>query len=521
MSAVRVLPGFQTPQTAWSRRRRALGLFAVAAGVVMWMGLGVAVLPPQLLAFPALPVIILWLMVFWALPDVDRFPDARITRYFAITMCLFILWPPYLALNLPGVPWITPARAAYFVVIAISMFAIATSSAFRAQLGEILGTDKIVKWSLLLFVITGIVALLASGKLALVGREVNNLLYWPFAFMLAGYAAMKTGNLNKFMKMLIVSTAIIVIIGILEFRVQHILWLRWVGYFNVDPELLERIVDPNNARAGGQKYRTHSTFITSLQMSEYLALTVPFVIYYTARATNIVKQGLLAALVLGILVAIWCTDSRLGMVGFVMTVGVMSFLIAYRAWRDSPRNLLAAGVLYLYPILATAALGVLMASTTARTAILGGGQHASSDEARLVQWRMGWPKIFHMPIGYGPGAGGDALGFVSPSGVLTIDTYYLSLLLDYGVLGFLAFMTFFGRATWLGIRTYLGAKPASEEELAGPAAVAMLNFMVIKSVLSQESNHVYAFAIAGIIVALSIRARNAAGAAADAAVLAR
>lgn len=506
MSATRVLPGFQTPHSPWSRRLRGLALFALISAIVIYMGLGIAVLPPQLLAFPALPVIIIWLLMFWALPDRESFPAARITKYFGITLVLLVLWPPYMALDLPGVPWITPARAAYFIVIAMSMFSVATSSAFRTRLTEVLNADKWAKAALLIFLVAGLVALIASGKIQLINREVNNLLFWPFALLLAGFCALQAGTLTRFMKLLIVSSAILAMIGIIEFRVQHLLWLNYIKYFNVDPDMLSRIIDPNNMRSGSGKYRTHSTFITSLEMSEYLSLTTPFVIYYASRARRLVDALALWALAAGILVAIWCTDSRLGMVGFVLTTVTLSFLLAFRAWRNSPRNIAAAGILYLYPVLAAAFFGTILSSHRAYTTILGGAQHANSDEARIAQWHMGWPKIFHRPIGYGPGAGGDALGYLSPSGVLTVDTYYLTALLDFGIIGFIAFMAFFGRSAYLGVRTFLAAPPGAEEELAGPAAVALFNFIVIKSVLSQESNHVHAFALCGMILALTLRA---------------
>ncbi len=43
--------------------------------------------------------------------------------------------------------------------------------------------------------------------------------------------------------------------------------------------------------------------------------------------------------------------------------------------------------------------------------------------------------IISRPWGYGIGQGGITLGFASPSGVLTIDSYFLSVLLEFGMSG--------------------------------------------------------------------------------------
>ena len=40
---------------------------------------------------------------------------------------------------------------------------------------------------------------------------------------------------------------------------------------------------------------------------------------------------------------------------------------------------------------------------------------------------MAFPKILHHPWGYGAGRSGPTLGFFSPSGQMTVDSYYIRL----------------------------------------------------------------------------------------------
>lgn len=53
--------------------------------------------------------------------------------------------------------------------------------------------------------------------------------------------------------------------------------------------------------------------------------------------------------------------------------------------------------------------------------------------------------------GYGVGMGGIELGYVSFSGVLIIDSYYLMMLFDVGVFGFVIFMVMFMFGIWIGV----------------------------------------------------------------------
>src|SRR3546814_15075303 len=71
--------------------------------------------------------------------------------------------------------------------------------------------------------------------------------------------------------------------------------------------------------------------------------------------------------------------------------------------------------------------------------VWGGGAASYSTQARIEQYQKGLGLVMENPLGYGIGRGSVTLGFTNPEGVETIDTYYLLILLEYGVLGFLIF----------------------------------------------------------------------------------
>src|SRR3546814_3454577 len=80
--------------------------------------------------------------------------------------------------------------------------------------------------------------------------------------------------------------------------------------------------------------------------------------------------------------------------------------------------------------------------------VWGGGAASYSTQARIEQYQKGLGLVMENPLGYGIGRGSVTLGFTNPEGVETIDTYYLLILLEYGVLGFLIFYGLFLTGIW-------------------------------------------------------------------------
>jgi O-antigen ligase len=139
-----------------------------------------------------------------------------------------------------------------------------------------------------------------------------------------------------------------------------------------------------------------------------------------------------------------------------------------------------------------------------RMMVLGGGQHQASNNARSEQWRIALGRLKDNPIGHGQDSAGAVVGYVNQAGVSTVDSYYIALLMDYGVLGFVAYGAFYIFAAFLAFRTFVRAEN-EEERLAGPLAISLTSFIVIKSVLMQQENHHLAFALAGMSAAIAWR----------------
>jgi hypothetical protein len=61
----------------------------------------------------------------------------------------------------------------------------------------------------------------------------------------------------------------------------------------------------------------------------------------------------------------------------------------------------------------------------------------------------------------------------------------------------------------MGVEAVFRERPDGELRLLMPLAVSVVNFVIVKAVLSQDSNHPLAFIMVGAIIALTYRARKA------------
>jgi hypothetical protein len=151
-------------------------------------------------------------------------------------------------------------------------------------------------------------------------------------------------------------------------------------------------------------------------------------------------------------------------------------------------------------------LATTFVSGRLRQIVWGGSNTEGSNQARIDQFHMGWPKVFDWPLGQGVGQGAIALGYTGDSGFLTIDSYPLRLALEYGFLGLAVFYVFFVSGAIGGFRIGFRARDPQLKMLL-PLSIALAVFLVGKTVYAQESNHPIPFMMMGAVCALIARSR--------------
>lgn len=476
------------------------GALLVCVSVVY--GLMAVILPPQMLSYPATPILIMMGLILWLLPDIGGVQYDRLQSLMIAYIAINTAWPIYIAFNAPGLPWISLTRIVLFLVIAVFLWNFSTSREMRDKLRDSVSETPITIRIFWLYWATTLVSVFLSQRIGeSVTKFVNNQIYLTMVFFATLLLATRPNYVSRFIRTMLIATTLMLLFSIYEFRIQQVPWLNYLPPFlKIDPELLE-ILSSGQARAGTEIYRVRGPFIVSLFYSEFLTMVFPFFLHFTLNEKRFPNFLALAAATLACMTVMYLTNARSAILGMLVAFVLYPFFYAVRRTSQHSRSIVGTSLLLAYPaILAMAAMLVVL-WPRAHIMILGGGQHQASSDARSEQWRMGIPKILSHPFGHGIGRGNEALGFVNPAGKGTVDSYFLTLLMDSGILSLPLFVAFFLVPAYLAFKYYRDAK-TPEQEILAPLSIALINFIIIKSVLTSETNIPLAIAYVGCIIGL-------------------
>src|SRR5581483_6665167 len=148
-----------------SKLKRIFGLIALMLFCFIY-GFFFSVLVPNYFAFLIIPVIFLALLTIWALPDVSWAPTRQLTWFFYAFFIGLISWPNYLAIALPGLPWITLIRLTSFPMTLLLLICYSTSLQFRADLGRALRSVSAIYVLLCIFVVIQLISIGLSKNIS-------------------------------------------------------------------------------------------------------------------------------------------------------------------------------------------------------------------------------------------------------------------------------------------------------------------------------------------------------------------
>jgi hypothetical protein len=488
----------------YSKVRRFFGL-TVLMMLCFVYGFFFSVLAPNFFAFLVLPIVVLSLLVIWALPDVNWAPTSLLEWLFYAFFIVLIVWPNYMAISLPGLPWITLVRATAFPMLLILLICVSISSDFRLKMGHSLRAVSAIPILLCIFVVIQIVSIGLSKDVAgSIQKFIAAQTTWTAIFFASAYIFFHSGQIKRWAAVLCGMAVFVSVIAIWEAALQHVPWRDHIpSFLQINDDAVAAIL-AGSTRSFTNRYRAQATFGTSLGLAEYLTLSVPFVMHFaTNRFSGYARIMALLSLPL-ILFACYRTDAKLGMIGSLLAILIFTFITSFKSWRINKSGLLATLVLSFYPIGVASVAAALLASHRLQILIFGNdGTHVASTAARVEQYTLGFQKFLEWPFGYGIGMGADTLGFRTPNGLLTIDSYYLSILLEYGIAGFVVYYGIFFIAIYEGGRRSLFSLKENEDTaFLLPLSISLFDFVVIKSVFSQQDNHAIAFMMLGAIVGL-------------------
>ena len=490
----------------WQRQLLSLSFFPPLILFCLIYGFFFALTAPYLIVQFAMPIVLLSLLVIWALPD-ERAAPVTLMRFLlsSYIICL-ILWPNYLAVALPGLPWITFIRLTGIPLAFCLCIALSISGRFRFQLGQILNSTPLVWRGLAVFVALQFLTLPVSDSIASsLNRSLIYQVNWTAIFLVSAYVFYKPGRISRYIALIGALAIPVTILSTVEFNQQHLLWDGHVpSILKIDD--LDKVMKPE-FRAGTGIYRAKVMFSTALGLAEYMALLTPFFLHYLMRPGKLIFRLYAAAMIVALYIAITNSGSRLGYIGMLWASLLYAFVWSFMRWRRSRSDLIAPTIFFSYPAFFVLVMGASLFVRRLHTAIWGGGAQQGSNQARMDQISMALPKVLVNPFGYGTGMSGPTMGYAEGSFV-TIDNYLISIVLDYGVLGLIAYFGMFLAATAYALRFAIlyGAESRDPEaHYLVPLGVALSTFVVIKIVFSQIDNHPLVFMLLGMTVALVAR----------------
>lgn len=487
----------------WLGWRMALGALLLVVAAVY--GLMTAIMPLELLSTMLVPILLLFLLCLWLLPDVGGLYDERFEVHMWWYLGLFMAWPGYVALALPGLPWISPIRVAVGLLVITFLFNLATSSHARNEVWKSMDAVPVLNRLFWVFWLLTTVTLVMSPNLnASMTKYLNNQIFWTLMFPVAALVGRREGMIQRAATILVLTAILVACVGINEYRLQKVIWIDWLPQWLRADELIIGQLMELNARAGTDIYRVRGPQMASLYFAENLSMVFPLVVHYACRAPGLFRTLLMMLAVGAMMVAMYLTGARSGVIGIVLTLVIYIFLAALRKRQQSPVSIGATATLLAYPVFVGVVAAIVLLWKRARTAVLGGGQHKPSTVAREQQWDRGWDLIAQNPFGYGLDRSAEVLNFRNAGGKLTIDSYYLSVMLDFGIIALPVFVMLFSLPMWFAISS-LKRTRTEELQLIVPLAIGLFNFVIIKSVLSSTSNFPLAFAMMGFLVALVAR----------------
>jgi hypothetical protein len=467
--------------------------------------------PAQVMLF-FFPILFLAAACVWALPETGAAPGWLLERLFFLAFLCVPLWPNYLAIDLPGLPWITLIRLTIFPLSFLLLVSISVSKKFRAELGLALGAVPLLWKGVAAFACYQVFSIALSNSVMFsINHLISDMTSWTFIFFAGAWVFSKPGRAERWVVLLLSVAMILSLIAVREYMNGQVLWAGHIPKFlAIEDDSVMRALAVK-MRAGTNRYRTVATYSTPLGLAEFMALCTPFALHFMAGPYKLVVR-VVGALSLPILFnTIMLTDARLGVLGFLLSCLLYAFFWGVLQWRANKSSLIGPVIVLAYPAVSVAFLAAIVLVPRLRAMTLGGGRQQSSTQARQEEIRRGLPMIASHPFGHGVARGGSALGYLNPAGTLSIDTYWLLIALDYGIFGFIIFYGMVWIAIVAGSRAVLLGPRDREQALVIPLAIALVVWFVIKAVYSDAENQSTVFMMMGAISALVYRIKVANG----------
>lgn len=512
------MPQILKPYVPEPTRLRRIAVRAGGAALLVFCvlyGFGYALTTPFLLLQFVAPLVPLVALALWALPDMPKAPTEPLFGLFAAYVATAALWPNYIALNPPGLPWITMIRLIGLPFALTLLICVSVSAEVRTSIKNSLFSVPKLPFVLLGFFALQLLSIVFSSQpVSSANVYLDAQISLTAMFFGSCYLFLRPGRFERFVVLLWLCALVLVAIGLWEHHAEQVPWAGHIpSFLQVGDDYVQKVLG-GARRLGTNEYRLQANHSTSLGFAEFMALVSPFLIHIAVSRYSRFLRFAAAATLPVIFYIIVETGARLGAIGFLL--GSLLYLVswAFLRWRRNRSSLLGPILIFGAPVAAVVIFVATLVVGRLRLIIWGGANTSYSTQGRFDQYEAGLPKIMSHPWGYGIGRGAEELGYRNLNDNLTIDTYYLLAALDYGLVGAALYFLSILLVAYASIKiSHFNKLNSREEEMLIPLSISLIVFFVIKAVFSQTENHFLQFIFMGAACALVFRARKSQAAA--------
>lgn len=487
----------------WSFVPTRFSVLFCAAGILLGALVGAmgVILPLQWIFAPISLIVIVVVLIFFTFPEMRSVPIRAIAPTFFTFVIVEMTLPIYIAITAPGLPFISVIRLAMIVAACPFLISVAGSAEVRQRIKTALSADKPLTYAIYALFI----AFALSIPTSLTPFEstkvfVNFCIDFLFPFFACVFVMDSERRQDKFLRIAILCAIFATILACIEYRIQHRFLVDLMPQSVIEKDPKFAVVLHESLFRNG-RMRAASYFMSPLSFGEYCSLIFPVTLYFLAYSRNAWDRILGLCGALAMLVGVYVANAKGGVVGVL--VGLAAFVLLYtiKAVVRRKRSLVGPWFVSMLPVIFSIVPAMMLVSHTFSTLIIGsGGENSAQD--RFDQWALGWPKILSRPLtGWGLANSGTVVDYKTGGIGLSVDSYPLSLLVDAGMLGLIAFYAIFGIVLWRGAWIYLrDSSPSSAKAIA--LVSAFLAFLVQRTMLSQTENFTNIFMFLGLFIAL-------------------
>ena len=414
---------------------------------------------------------------------------------FPVLVFLAIAWPNYWLFPTPLGMAISPFSALTLVMLAIFVFSL-TEPRIRSHVASTIGRHRAIVLLYLAWISWRLISdILGQTPQQSIAITMRNVVYGE-SILLLGLIALprqKTSGTIPFVLLLALIAATLV--GLYEWSVERPLAdILGIGFSGLSAEAMFNATRQATAFYRDGAYRAASLFSHSIVFAQYCGAMAPL-------ALHLCRFGHGPTRLLGVIalccipVALMISGARSGIV--VLIVALLAYaLLTLLGHRTTPKRLVAS-------LVGLGLIALLLASPLQSVVdlLIRGDTIAEqmSTNVRAEMLANGLRALEQRPlIGYGDGRSPDIAGLVGRHNIRTIDNFYLSAAVDFGLIGLVLLCGLLAAATATMAAGIGNATSAADRNLQSAYLATALAILVGQTVLTIPDNMTIIYLLLGL-----------------------